>query len=77
MREKIWGYLIFLCPRCGSVRYSKGGQKTATCFTCGHKIKLDPVKVQVIFKTDKRREAIEAVKRYKMKLAERDRRTLM
>jgi len=35
------------------------------------------VKVQVIFKTDKRREAIEAVKRYKIKLAERDRRTLM
>jgi hypothetical protein len=35
------------------------------------------VKVQVIFKTDKRREAIEAVKMYKLKMAERDRRTLM
>jgi DNA-directed RNA polymerase subunit M/transcription elongation factor TFIIS len=64
--------LVILCPRCGSVRYSKGGQKTAACFKCGHRIKLDPMKVRIIFKTDKRREAIEAVKKYKMKLAERD-----
>ena len=64
--------MVILCPRCGSVRYSKGGQKTAACFKCGHKIKLDPMKVRIIFKTDKRREAIEAVKKYKMKLAERD-----
>jgi len=77
LTERTWGYLVVLCPRCGSVRYSKGGQKTASCFKCRHKIKLDPEKVQIIFKTDNRREAIEAVKRYKMRLADRDRETLL
>ncbi|MFQ6094752.1 MAG: DUF1922 domain-containing protein [Candidatus Bathyarchaeia archaeon] len=71
MRRKISRYMVFLCPRCGSVRYSKGGQKTARCFRCGRKITLDPMKVQIIFKTDKREEAIEAVKSYKARLAGR------
>ena len=62
---------MFLCPRCGSVRYSKGGQKTARCFGCGYNVRLDPIKVRILFKTDKRVEAIEAVKRYKTRFAGR------
>lgn len=71
MKRQTWNYLVFVCPRCGSVRYSKGEHKTAVCFGCGYQILIDPLKIQIIFKTNKRTEAIEAVKRYKMKLAER------
>jgi len=71
LRRQIWRYLVFLCPRCGSVRYSKKEQKTAKCFRCGYQILIDSVRAETIFETDKRTEAIEAVKKYKMKLAER------
>jgi len=71
LRRKIWRYLVFLCPRCGSVRYSKGEQKTARCFRCGYQIMIDPSRVEMIFETNKRTEAIEAVKKYKVKLAKR------
>lgn len=64
-------YLVFLCPRCGSARYSKSEQKTARCFKCGYQILIDPLRIQIISKTNKRTEAMETVKKHKMKLAEK------
>ena len=77
MRIKTWNYIVFLCPKCGAIRYSRGDQKTASCFKCGYRIKLDHMKIKILFKTDKRAEAIEAVKRYKIKLAGRNRRKIL
>ncbi|MCS7119862.1 MAG: DUF1922 domain-containing protein [Candidatus Bathyarchaeota archaeon] len=61
-------YLIFSCPRCGAVRYAKQGQRTAECFTCGLKISIQDSRTKVLLRTDRLDEAIEAVKKYKMRL---------
>jgi len=71
LKRQTWNYLVFLCPKCGSVRYSRSDHKTAVCFRCGYQMLIEASKVQIISKTNEIREAIEAVKRYKMKLAER------
>ena len=62
-------YLILLCPRCGSVRYVKEGQKTALCLRCGYRMPLNPLKVRILLRTRSREAATEAVKKYKMKVA--------
>jgi len=71
LKRQTGRYLVFLCPRCGSIRYSKGEQKTAKCFRCGYQILIDPSRVKVLYETSERTDALEAVKKYKMKLAER------
>ena len=63
-------YLVLVCPRCGSVRYVREGQKTAQCLRCGYRIVLNPLKVRVLMRTRSREAAMEAVKRYKMRAAE-------
>ena len=63
-------YIVLLCPRCGSVRYAKEGQKTAQCLRCGYKIPLNPLKVKILLRTRSREAAVEAVKRFKVKAAE-------
>jgi len=60
---------VFLCPRCGSARYSESEQKTARCFGCGYQVLIDASKIQIISGTNERTEAMKAVKKYKMKLA--------
>lgn len=71
MTAKLWNerrlYLVFMCPKCGALRYAKASQKTALCFGCGYQIPLDPNKIRVLFRTDSSEEAIEAVQKYKMK----------
>jgi len=64
-------YIVFLCPKCGAVRYSKSEQKTATCFRCGHQINIDPSRIQILARTNERMEAMEAVKGYKIKLGDK------
>jgi len=59
-------YLVFICPKCGAPRYAEADRKTALCFGCGYQIPLDPAKIRVIFKTERRQEAVEALQRYKM-----------
>jgi len=62
------GYLVFVCPRCGAVRYAKEGQKAAQCFRCGFRIPLGSPKTRILVKTRTVDEAIEAVRSYKMRL---------
>lgn len=60
-------YLIFMCPKCGSIRYAKEGQKTARCFECGYQIPLDPTKVRILAKAERSKEVIAAVQELKMR----------
>jgi len=60
-------YIVFICPKCGSVRYAKEGQRTAKCLKCGYQIKIAPTKVKIIARTRSVDEAIEIVKLYKIK----------
>lgn len=64
-------YVVFICPKCGSVRYSKSKHKKALCFNCGYQISIDPSKIRILFRTSKREKAMEAVKEYKMKLGKK------
>lgn len=59
-------YIVILCPRCGSIRYAEDWRKTAKCFNCGYRIRLRDPEVRILYKTGRRDEAVEAVKRYKM-----------
>ncbi|MCW4019745.1 MAG: DUF1922 domain-containing protein [Candidatus Bathyarchaeota archaeon] len=61
------GYIVFLCPRCGAVRYARAGQRTAKCFECGYKIPLSAGKTRILLRTRRVEDAMEAVKRYKEK----------
>ena len=65
-------YLVLMCPRCGSIRYAREGQKTAKCFECGYQIPLDPTKVRILAKAEKSREAIAAVQELKMRQGKGD-----
>ena len=62
-------YLVILCPKCGSVRYVKEGQKTALCLRCDYRIILNPLKIRILLRTESREAALEAVKKYKMRAA--------
>jgi len=61
-------YLVFVCPKCGALRYAKAGQKNALCFGCGYKVPIDSTKIRILFKTKDREKAMEVVQGYKMKL---------
>jgi len=61
-----------MCPKCGSIRYAREGQKTARCFECGYQISLDPTKVRILAKAEKSREAIVAVQELKMGRGKKD-----
>ncbi|UCE43945.1 MAG: DUF1922 domain-containing protein [Candidatus Bathyarchaeota archaeon] len=65
-------YLIFMCSRCGSIRYAKEDQKTARCFECGYQIPLDPAKVRILARVDKGRDAISTVQELKMRQGRKD-----
>ena len=65
-------YLIFICPRCGAIRYAREGQKTARCFECGYQVPLDPTKVRVLAKAEKSKEAIAVVQELKMRQGKKD-----
>jgi DNA-directed RNA polymerase subunit M/transcription elongation factor TFIIS len=65
-------YLIFMCPRCGSIRYAREGQKTAGCFECGYQISLEPTKVRILAKAKRSKEAIAAVQELKMRQGKKD-----
>ena len=65
-------YLIFMCPKCGSIRYAREGQKTARCFECGYQIPLDLTKVRILAKAEKSKEAIAAVQELKMRRGKKD-----
>ena len=56
-----------MCPRCGSVRYARKGQKTALCFKCGYRMAVDPFKIRILFKTARIEEAIAALEKHKMR----------
>ena len=60
-------YFVFMCPRCGSLRYAREEQKTAKCFKCGYRMIIDPFKVRILFKTARRDVAIAAVQKHKMR----------
>jgi len=64
-------YLVFVCLRCGAVRYAKAGQKSALCFGCGYRVTIDSTKIRILFKTRDREKAMEAVQGYKMRLGKR------
>lgn len=61
-------YIIFACPRCGTIRYAKEGQKTARCLKCGYQMQVHPDKVKVFGKARDSREAVEIVKALKTRL---------
>jgi DNA-directed RNA polymerase subunit M/transcription elongation factor TFIIS len=61
-----------MCPRCGSIRYAREGQKTARCFECGYQIPLDPTKARILARAEKIRGAIAAVQELKMRQGKRD-----
>ena len=56
-----------MCPRCGSLRYARNGQKTALCFKCGYRMTINPFKIRILFKTAKIEEARAALEKHKMK----------
>lgn len=60
-------YIVFICPNCGTPRYAEAGQKTALCFGCGRQIRLDPGRIRILFRGEGRQEAVEALRRYKMR----------
>jgi len=59
-------YLVFMCPRCGSIRYAREGQKTARCFECGYQIPLDLSRIRILARVERSREAVSAVQKLKM-----------
>lgn len=65
-------YVIFVCPKCGAIRYAREGQKTAGCFECGYQIRLDPTKVRILAKAEKSKDALEAVQELKMRQRKKD-----
>ena len=60
-------YLVFMCPKCGSLRYVRAGQKTARCFKCRSTVLVNPRKIRIVYKTDSREQAIIALQKLKMK----------
>lgn len=65
-------YLVFMCPKCGRIRYAQEDQKTAKCFACGYQIPLYHTKVRILAKTESSKEARAVVQKMKMREAERD-----
>ncbi len=65
-------YLVFMCPKCGSIRYAKEDQNTAKCFGCGYQIPLHPAKVRILAKVKRSREAIATVRELKMRQGKKD-----
>jgi len=59
-------HLVFRCPKCGSLRYAKEGQKRALCFKCGYQIPVDLRRIRILYKTAKREEAIIIIQQLKM-----------
>jgi len=66
-RLQLGRYIVFICPRCGTPRYGREGQKTAKCFSCGFIIPLIPLKTRILLRTESLRIAKETVNKYKMK----------
>jgi len=60
-------YIVFICPRCGTPRYAREGQKTAKCFSCEFRVPLDPLKTRILLRTESLRIARETVEQYKAK----------
>ena len=71
--RRLGSYLIFLCPKCRSVRYAREGQRTAKCFECGQTVPLEFGKTRILLRVGNARDAVEAVKTYKMKIQNRQR----
>jgi len=61
------GYLVFLCPRCGTPRYARENHKNVKCFRCDYVIQLRAHSIRIISRTKESVEAMEIVKRYKQK----------
>jgi DNA-directed RNA polymerase subunit M/transcription elongation factor TFIIS len=60
-------YLVFVCPKCGSLRYAREGQKRAVCFKCSYQIPVDPRKIRIVYKTAEKEQAIDVLQKMKMK----------
>jgi hypothetical protein len=60
-------YLVFMCPRCGSIRIAKESQKTAQCYECNNRVPINRRKIRILFKTVDKKEAIRAIQMLKMK----------
>ena len=61
------GYLVFLCPKCGTVRYARESQKTAKCLKCGNTIQIRNHRMRILFKNNKVTKAKEKVQILKEK----------
>lgn len=61
-------YIIFACPKCGTIRYAREGQRTAKCLKCGYQVRMDLTGVRVLARAKDARDAVELVKLYKAKL---------
>lgn len=59
--------MVFMSPRCGPLRYARKGQKTARCFKCRYRVPIDPQKIRIVYKTDRRQQAIAALQELKMR----------
>ena len=65
-------YAVIICPKCGSPRYIRIGVKTAKCFKCNYRIPIVKNGVRnrgiiIVKVTNSLREAIETVKKLKLK----------
>ncbi|MEM3745472.1 MAG: DUF1922 domain-containing protein [Candidatus Bathyarchaeia archaeon] len=68
MGFKLTKYVVFGCPRCGSIRYAREGQKTARCPKCNYQIQIKMEKIKILAKVEDVRDAIDIVKAYKARL---------
>ncbi|MFW6110881.1 MAG: DUF1922 domain-containing protein [Thermoproteota archaeon] len=62
-------YLVFMCPKCGAIRYAPESQKTAKCFGCGYQVPLGHPKVRILEKTENNKQARAMVQEMKLREA--------
>jgi DNA-directed RNA polymerase subunit M/transcription elongation factor TFIIS len=60
-------YLVFLCPKCGTVRYARESQKTAKCLKCGYTIQIRNHRMRILFRSNEVKKAKEKVQKLKEK----------
>ncbi len=66
------GYLVFICPRCGSLRYAREDQKTAKCLLCDYSVSLNFQKTRILARVKNAKEAVAVLQDFKMKLKSRN-----
>lgn len=66
---KIRDWRIIACPKCRTLQIVRSDQKTRRCPKCNHTIKLDYMKLRILFKSRNLKDVQYALQRLKEKQA--------